>query len=64
VRAGEKAPFRSPEELAAVLTNLPAAEYRELRKLLWLDYDRRVPELRAEQRDGYQEEDDDEVDDK
>ncbi len=39
---------RSPDELAKILCDLPAAEYRKLRELLLRDYRRQVPPRRTE----------------
>jgi hypothetical protein len=40
-------PRHSPDELAEILSNLPAAEYRELRGMLWLEYGRVLPVRRG-----------------
>ena len=42
-QAGGAAPRRSPNELAEILSNLSAAEYRKLCAMLWNDYDRQAP---------------------
>ena len=50
--ASENAPRRSADELAKILNDMSTEEYGKLRELLEMEYDRRTPLRRAEDRDA------------